>query len=133
MTAGEWLVDRIARLRYPIAAVVTDREGDAYWPAAKLIQLRDQTFFKADPVYGSTAARELGHARVHAEAPAGHRPALTTTPLRGGLIAAGVGLAIGRVLYGLPLAGTLACRCFAIAAGSTIFTLIDGAAASVVA
>jgi Zn-dependent membrane protease YugP len=133
MTAGEWLVDRIARLGYPIAALVTDQEGDAYWPAARLIQLRVQTFFKADPVYWSTAAHELGHARVHVEAPVVWALRLTATRLRGGLIAAGVGLAIGRVLYALPIAGTLAFRCFAIAAGSTIFTLIDEAAASVLA
>lgn len=133
MTAGEWLVDRIARLRYPIAALVTDRERDAYWPAAKLIQLREQTFFKADPVYWSTAAHELGHARVHAEVPLVTALRLTATRLRWGLIAAGVGLAIGRVLYALPIAGALAFRCFAIAAGSTIFTLIDEAIASVIA
>src|SRR5262249_54394096 len=41
MTAGEWLVERISRLRYPIAALVTDRDSDAYWPAARLIRLRD--------------------------------------------------------------------------------------------
>jgi Zn-dependent membrane protease YugP len=133
VTAGEWLIERLSRLRYPIAALVTDQESDAYWPAARLIQLRDQTFFKADPVYWSTAAHELGHARIHGEVPVIMALRLTATRLRPGLIAAGIGLAIGRVLYALPIAGTLAFRCFAIAAGSTIFTLIDEAAASVIA
>lgn len=133
VTAGEWLVDRIAQLRTPIAALVTDEDIDAYWPASRLIQLREQTFFKADPVYWATAAHELGHARLDAERPRFSALRGIAARLRIGLIAAGVGLTLGRVLYALPAAGALAFRCFALAAGSTIFTLIDEAAASVVA
>ena len=133
MTAGEWLVERIARLGYPIAAVVTDVGVDAYQPASRLIQLHERTYFKADPVYWATAAHELGHARAHAEFPILMALRRVTARLRPGLIAAGTGLLLGRVLYALPIAGALAFHCFALAAGSTIFTLIDEAAASVIA
>jgi hypothetical protein len=133
MTAGEWLTARIAELRYPVTALVTSNGNNAYWCDARLIQLRTQTFFKADPVYWADAAHELGHARLHVEVPRFTVVRQTAVALRMGLIAAGVGLAMGRVLYALPIAGTLAFRCFAVAAGSTIFTLIDEAAASVIA
>lgn len=133
MTAGEWLVERIAWLRTPIAALVTDEGADAYRPANKLIQLHQRTYFKADPVYWATAAHELGHARAHAEFPVLMALRRFTTRLRPGLIAAGTGLLLGRVLYALPVAGALAFRCFALAAGSTIVTLIEEAAASAIA
>lgn len=133
MTAGEWLVERIARLRYPIEAVATDHSVDAYQPTNRLIQLHTRTYFKADPVYWATAAHELGHARVHAEFPILMALRRITMQVRPGLIAAGIGLLLGRVLYALPIAGALAFCCFALAAGSTIVTLIDEAAASVIA
>jgi len=133
MTAGEWLVDRIAQLRYPVAALVTDRREDAYRPRDGVIQLHAQTFFKADPVYWAAAAHELGHARLHAEFPLAMVVRRTADWLRAGLVAAGVGLTIGRVLYALPAAGALAFGCFALAAISAVFTLIDEAAASVIA
>ncbi len=133
MTAGEWLVDRIARLRHPIAALVTDRREDAYRPGDGVIQLHAQTYFKADPVYWAAAAHELGHARLHAEHPLAIVARRTAGWLRAGLIASGVGLTLGRVLYALPAAGALGLRCFALAAGTTIFTLIDEAAASAIA
>lgn len=133
LTAGEWLAHRIARLPYPVRALVTDKAGDAYWPDDRMIQLNELTCFKADPVYWSAAAHELGHARLHAEFPVLMVLRRATARLRAVLIAAGVGLTIGRVLYALPIAGDLAFGCFAIAAGTTIVMLVDEAAASVIA
>lgn len=133
MTAGEWLAARLASLGYPIAAIVTDKQDDAYNPGDKLIQLSDETHFKADPVYWATAAHELGHARIRVELPIiGY---LRTISGWGVVVlhAAGVGLAFGRVLYALPGSGELAFGCFAIAAGLRIFVLIDEALASVLA
>lgn len=133
VTAGEWLAGRLASLGYPIAAIVTDQQSDAYRPGDKLIQLSEETHFKADPVYWAMAAHELGHARIRAELLIiGH---LRTAAGWIGfvVVAAGVGLAFGRVLYALPGSGELAFGCFAIAAGLRIFVLVDEALASVLA
>ena len=133
MTAGDWLAGRLDALGHPISAIVTDRRPDAYRPDDRLIQLSEETHFKADPAYWATAAHELGHARSRAELPiVGYlRSAATWGSFV--LVPAGVGLAFGRVLYALPAAGVLAFRCFAIAAGLQLFVLVDEAHASVIA
>jgi Zn-dependent membrane protease YugP len=133
MTAGEWLAVRLAQLGHPIGAIVTDQQRNLYRPDDRLIQLSDETHFKADPVFWATAAHELGHARLRAELPIiGY---LRTSAGWAGFVlaAAGVGLAFGRVLYALPRSGELAFGCFAIAAGLRIFVLLDEALASVLA
>jgi len=133
MTAGEWLAERLARLGYPIAALVTNEHTDGYRPGDRLIQLTDATYFKADPVFWVTAAHELGHARIHAEFPIVAALRAGATWLHAPLVAAGIGLAFGRVLHAMPIAGTLAFRCFAIAVALEIFTLLDEALASALA
>jgi Zn-dependent membrane protease YugP len=133
MTAGEWLASRLTTLGYPISTIVTDQQGDAYRPADKLIQLHDETHFKADPVYWATAAHELGHVRIRAKLPIlGH---LRTAAGWGAriLVAVGVGLTFGRVLYALPKSGELALRCFALAVALQLFVLVDEALASLLA
>jgi Zn-dependent membrane protease YugP len=133
MTAGEWLAERLARLGYPIAAIVTDKLGDAYRSREKLIQLTDATYFKADPAYWAIAAHELGHARIRNELPIIGSLRTIAGWVSRTLVAAGTGLALGRVLYALPRSGELAFGCFAIAAGVRIFVLINEAHASVLA
>ena len=133
MTAGEWLAERLARRGDAIAALVTNEHRDGYRPGDQLIQLRDETYFKADPVFWSTAAHELGHARIHAEFPIVAILRASAAWMRFLLVAAGIGLLFGRVLYAIPIAGTLAFRCLAIAAALQIFTLVDEALASVLA
>lgn len=132
-TAGEWLAERLAALRIGVTAIVTDRHANAYHPRDRLIHLDARTHFKADPVYWASAAHELGHARLRVEAPfVGHLRSAADM-LRGPLLGAGVGLAFGYVLYGIPLAGTLAFACLAAAAATGIGVLLDEALASVLA
>jgi hypothetical protein len=116
MTAGEWLTGRLAEIGYPIGTIVTDKPGNCYRPASRLIQLSEETHFKADPVYWATAAHELGHARLRTELPIIGWLRTTAIWAGTGLVATGIGLAFGRVLYGLPRAGEFAFGCFAVAA-----------------
>ena len=132
-TAGEWLDRELARLAIGVEAVVTDKHEDAYRPLDKLIQLRDTTSFKADPVYWATAAHELGHAHNRVRYPLvgtlRSHAALLTIPL----LAAGVAFLAGHVLYAIPLTGTVAFACFAAASALGVFVLVDEALASVYA
>jgi Zn-dependent membrane protease YugP len=137
MTAGDWLADRLDELRHPISAIVTDRQSDGYRPTERLIQLSEETHFKADPSYWATAAHELGHARIRAELPIiGHLRTLAAV-LGAVLIAIGVGLAFGHVFYSpsgaLPGASASAFRCLALAAALRVFVLVDEGVASVIA
>jgi Zn-dependent membrane protease YugP len=132
-TAGEWLRLRLAQLREPAQAIVTDLQGNAYRPGAELIQLRDTTYFKADPVHWASAAHELGHARVRRAAPwLGHLRTCAVA-LGGPLTAAGVGLAFGHLVYGVPDASAPALACLALALATRAPVLVDELAASAIA
>lgn len=130
-TAGEWLAARLAVLRIGVDAVVTDKYPDAYDPRAKLIQLRDTTYFKPDPVYWATAAHELGHARIRAERPVIGWLRRATNIYVGPLFAVGVASITAYMLSGSPLANHLAFACFAVAAALHVFVLLDEALASI--
>jgi Zn-dependent membrane protease YugP len=132
-TAGEWLERELLRLRIGVRAVVTDQHTDAYRPRDKIIQLRDTTSFKADPVYWATAAHELGHAHNRVRFPLVGALRTLSVLLTIPLLAAGVALVAGHVLYAIPVAGTLAFACFAIAAALPVFVLVDEALASIYA
>jgi hypothetical protein len=133
MTAGEWLAMRLAQLRIGVHSLVTDKDDDAYRTFDRIIQLRDTTHFKADPVYWATAAHELGHARIRAMLPILGHLRTCTMYFNVPLVAAGVAMLVGHVLYGVPIAGDLAFSCFVVAAATRIFVLVDEAAASILA
>jgi Zn-dependent membrane protease YugP len=133
MTAGEWLAARLAALRMGVTAVVTDKHADAYRPLDKVIQLHDTTHFKADPVYWSTAAHELGHARIRAEYPAIGHLRTATRILSWPLFAVGIAGLSAYMLYAIELGGHIAFACFAVASALRAFVLIDEGFASVLA
>ncbi|HEU0031748.1 MAG TPA: zinc metallopeptidase [Kofleriaceae bacterium] len=133
VTAGEWLAERIRVLGLPLGAIVSDQGTNCYRPARKLIQLTPETHFKADPVFWSTAAHELGHARLRLEHPIVDALQAVSRRFHRVLVSAGVGLGIGYVLYQLPLAANLALACFGLAIAFCIPIVVEEALASRIA
>lgn len=130
LTAGAWLQERLRVLHSPYTAIVSTKTSDQCDPSQRLIVLRADTYFKADPVYWAIAAHELGHARAHTERSRWTRFVRATQILRGHLLAAGAGFALGGVLYDLALARDLALYAFAAGVGATAFKLVDELVAS---
>jgi Zn-dependent membrane protease YugP len=109
LTAGAWLQRELERLGLTtrISVIATsDRakqgSSDRFHPLAKLIQLDQDTYFKRDPVYWAIAAHELGHARTELASPLLARVFVVARFVTHVLVAGGLALMFGNVLYALP-------------------------------
>lgn len=105
MTAGEWLRDRLVA-RPSLRAIVTDHRAkqslDGYYYLHSVIQLTEETHFKADPSYWAIAAHELGHARVHLEHPGAAALIDGARIAKWVLATIVIGLGVGNLLYAVP-------------------------------
>lgn len=121
-TAGDWLRDRA--VVHGLRVIVTDDESnsDAFHPTHRVIHLSAATHFKADAVFWSIAAHELGHARFHAEHPLLGTLSLVAMWLKYVFLMLGSGIAIGNVLYARPRGLELA---FAFLVGSLALRVIE--------
>jgi hypothetical protein len=138
-TAGEWLELEIIRLGLvgKVRAIVTDEDAkisiDAFHPLHRTIQLTSNTHFKRDAVQWAIAAHELGHARFWLGWPVVARAIIGSRFVRELLVALGLGVAYGNVLYALPGATAFAFWCLAAAAALQIMQLVDEGVASILA
>lgn len=136
MTAGEWLKQVLPRTGLGHVQVVTtskDIDTDGFHPHQHVIQLSQGTYFKRDPIFWGIAAHELGHAFLHSRRPLLIGFLLGARWVKWMLASFGLGIAAGNVLYAMPEATRLAFYCLALAVVFDVFTLIEEAAASIVA